>query len=57
MWYSMNSSKGKLPGKEKTMFDIRILNGFEYGKKLYKLEGELYGYESCPYETDKRVES
>lgn len=36
------------------MNTIRTLKGLEYGKKLYKLEGELYGYSVCPYETEKR---
>ena len=31
------------------MIDIRILKGLEYGKKLYELEGELYGLVSCSY--------
>ena len=37
------------------MIDIRMLKGLEYGTKLYELKGELCGYLSCPYETEKRV--
>ena len=35
------------------MIDIRTLKGLEYGKELYELKGKLYGYLSCPYETNE----
>ncbi len=35
------------------MIDIRTIKGLEYGLSLYELEGKLYGYLTCPYETNE----